>query len=288
MQVHPSTAKESAGLSSDPSVRLAEAPRGSGETGRVDSVRPVTKGIVITSPANGLRLGPDDPPIVLVEGEVQDATLSRVWLIANDRRIAVPVQSGRFRQALVIPDSTLHIHAEVDSDGAAYRTAPVTVHSTSSEFGIVMIEWPRGTGGLQVELTARWRSSPDRLDAPARTFPLRAVPWLNEGSTQAFYFRRPKPGVYSFVLHRRGSGVTGELIPTFYLPRETQLVRLVPKPIAIDNAGLLLLGRVLLPWGVLWEQDDWFTGRVEGVDAVTKFRLPEGVTWTEGRNGPPR
>lgn len=277
------------GLSSDPVVPIAEAPPASGGPGRVDPVaRPATKPIVITSPANGLRLAPDDPPIVVVEGEVEDTTLSRVWVVANDRRIAVPVQSGRFRQALVIPDSTLHIHAEVDTDGATtHRSAPVAVHSTSSgEFGIVMIEWPRASAGLQIDLTGRWRSSPDRLDAPVRTFPLRAVTWLNEGSTRAFYFRRPKPGVYSFVLHHRGSGVAGELIPTLYLPREGQLARLVSRPIATDNAGPLLLGRVLLPWGVLWEQDDWFTGRVESVDTVTKFRMPEGVTWTEGRSGP--
>lgn len=287
--VHPSPEKEITGLASDPVVRIAEAPPASGGTSQVDSVAtPATKRIVITSPANGLRLAPDDPPIVVVEGEVEDATVSRVWLIANDRRIAVPVQSGRFRQALVILDSALHIHAEVEADGGAHRTAPISVHSTSSsEFGIVMIEWPRGSGGRQVDVTARWRSSPDRLDAPARTFPLRPVTWLNEGSTQAFYFRRPKPGVYSFVLHQRGSGVTGELIQTLYLPREAQLARLVPKPIATDTTGPLLLGRVLLPWGVLWEQDDWFTGRVESVGTVTKFRMPEGVSWTEGRNGSP-
>lgn len=280
--------KEIAGPSSDPAVRIAEAPPPSGGPGRGDSVVwPRTRRIAITSPANGLRLAPDDPPIVVVEGEVEDASVSRVWLVANDRRIAVPVQSGRFRQALVIAGSTLHIHAEVDADGAtAHRTSTVAVHSTSSsEFGIVMIDWPRGHAGVQVDLTARWRSNPDRLDAPVRTFPLRAVTWLNEGSTQAFYFRRPKPGVYSFILRHRGSGPAGEIIATLYLPRAGQLAPLVSRPIVTESAGPLLLGRVLLPWGVIWEQDDWFTGRVESVDTVTKFRMPEGVIWTEGRHG---
>lgn len=267
---------------------IAEAPPAEGRPGRVDPVdSSAGKHIVITSPANGARLGPDDPPIVVVEGEVEDATLSSVWLVANDRRIAVPVRSGRFRQALVIPEATLQIHAEVDANGApAHRSPTVAVHSpSSSEFGLVMIEWARESAGLQLDLTARWRSSPDRLDAPARTFPLRAVTGLNEGSTRVFYFRRPKPGAYTFVLQHRGAGVAGAAIPTLYLPRNGRLTRLVPKPLAADTAGPLLLGRVLLPWGVLWEQDDWFTGRVESVDAVTKFRMPEGVTWTEGRNG---
>ena len=41
---------------------------------------------------------------------------------------------------------------------------------------------------------------------------------------------------------------------------------------------------VLLPQGILWEQDDWFTGRSESTDTVTKFRLPEGITWTERKS----
>jgi len=268
---------------------VAEAPPSGGGSGRVEPLsKPATTRITITSPANGLKLAPDDPPIVVVEGEVDDVTVPTVSLVANDLRIAVPVQSGRFRQALVVPDSTLRIHAEVPAQGAtAPRSSTVAVHSTSStEFGIVVIDWPEAGARLQVD--GSWRSSPERLDVPTRTFPLREVTGLNAGSTRAFYFRRPKPGVYSFVLRHPGAGAASELVPTLYLPRAGQLARLVVRPLAANNTGPLLLGKVLLPYGVLWEQDAWFTGRVESVDTITKFRLPEGVTWVERRAGFPR
>ena len=42
-----------------------------------------------------------------------------------------------------------------------------------------------------------------------------------------------------------------------------------------------IVAKVLLPQGILWEQDDWFSGRSESAETVTKFRLPEGITWTE-------
>jgi hypothetical protein len=36
-----------------------------------------------------------------------------------------------------------------------------------------------------------------------------------------------------------------------------------------------------MPHAILWDQEDWFSGRSESVDAVTKFRIPEGISWVE-------
>jgi hypothetical protein len=56
------------------------------------------------------------------------------------------------------------------------------------------------------------------------------------------------------------------------------------RPLRLSSDGnAVLQTRLLLPQGVWWEQDDWFTGRSEGAETITKFRLPEGVTWTERR-----
>jgi hypothetical protein len=268
---------------------LAEAPPTGAGPARVEPApKPAAIRIVITSPRDGLELAPEDPPIVIVEGEVDDATVPTVWLVANDVRISAPVRAGRFRRAVVMTDSTLRIHAEVPTAGGpTSRSSTVAVHSTSiTEFGIVLIDGPE-TAGVppQMNLMANWRPSPERLDDPQRTFPLRAVPGLNAGSTQAFYFRRPKPGVYAFVLSSRGSEGASAPVPTIYLPRAGHLVRLVGKPITGPAGSSLLVGRVLLPYVVLWEQDDWFTGRSESADTVTKFRVPEGVTWIERKVG---
>lgn len=267
---------------------FAEAPPAVAGPGRVaPAPNPAAIRIVITSPRDGLELAPDDPPIVVVEGEVDDVTVPTVWLMANDVRIAAPVRSGRFRRAVVMTDPTLRIHAEVPTPGGpTSRSSTVAVHSTSiTEFGIVLIDGPETAGAQpQRNIMGSWRSSPERLDESQRTFPLRAVPGLN-GSTQAFYFRRPKPGVYAFVLSSRGSEGAAAPVPTMYLPRAGHLVRLVGKPITGSAGNSSIVGRVLLPYAVLWEQDDWFTGRSESVDTVTKFRVPEGVTWIERKVG---
>jgi hypothetical protein len=36
-----------------------------------------------------------------------------------------------------------------------------------------------------------------------------------------------------------------------------------------------------MPQAVLWNQEEWFSGTSESVDTVTKFRIPEGITWVE-------
>jgi hypothetical protein len=45
-----------------------------------------------------------------------------------------------------------------------------------------------------------------------------------------------------------------------------------------------IVTKLLMPFGVLWDQNVWFTGRSEGADTVTKFRFPEGVSWTERKS----
>jgi hypothetical protein len=36
----------------------------------------------------------------------------------------------------------------------------------------------------------------------------------------------------------------------------------------------------MLPQAVLWDQDEWFTGRSESSDSITKFR-DDGTSWIE-------
>ena len=52
-------------------------------------------------------------------------------------------------------------------------------------------------------------------------------------------------------------------------------------PIGLGASGIA--ARILFPFGVEWNQSEWFTGRAEGSDTITQFRFPEGVGWTERR-----
>ncbi len=45
--------------------------------------------------------------------------------------------------------------------------------------------------------------------------------------------------------------------------------------------GSTEVARVLMPEGILWEDDSYFTGNMEDSDSVTKFHAGTGLMWKE-------
>jgi len=243
-------------------------------------------GIILTSPREGLQLTPDDPPVVVVEGEVEDASLSTVVLTANGLRIAVPVHAGRFRRALPILEPLVRLSVEAFVNGTTRRSSTVTVHSTAgAQFGVIVFDWPTAGDGPEVEVSAIWRATPERLDGPTQTAVMKTITGVDGRPGDAFYLRMPKPGVYAFVLRSRGAVATEAIRSTFYFPAAGAVAQRDLEPFSLSGGGRRVITRVLLPHGVFWDQDEWFSGRSEGVDTVMKFRFPEGISWVEGKAG---
>ena len=117
----------------------------------------------------------------------------------------------------------------------------------------------------------------DRLHGSAPPMPLRGLA-ANTGEAGAdfFYLRNVRPGVYTFVMTYR-AGAPPAVRPVVSVAGVSHSLQ----PVTLDGSGRAVVARVLLPQGVLWEQDDWFTGRSASGDTVTKFRFPEGVSWIE-------
>jgi hypothetical protein len=103
---------------------------------------------------------------------------------------------------------------------------------------------------------------------------------------EAFSFSTVKPGVYTFTVSTPNPVAGASVTPTLYLPENGTVRRHPLKPISLAGPGRSVLARVLLPEGVLWDRDDWFTGKSESVDTITKFRFPEGTTWVERQGDP--
>ena len=246
--------------------------------------RPSSKGIVLSSPPDGLTLGPDDPPVAVVEGEIDDKAAATVWIIANDRRISVAASGGRFRHILLLPDPLVHLWAETANGDAVHRSPGVTVRMAGSRppSGVLVMQWPVGTEESSVEVSATWRAHPERLDVPVQSMRLPAASKTAGGApSEVFYIRGLKPGVYTLIVRYRGSSALGDVRPTLYLPDQDHLTPRALKPVSLNGAGRKVLTKVLMPHAILWDQDDWFSGRSESVDAVTKFRIPEGISWVE-------
>jgi hypothetical protein len=244
-----------------------------------------SNGIALSSPADGLIITPDDPPVVVVEGSVDDSRTTTLWVVANDRRIPVRVSDGRFRKILPAVEPTLRVWAESSHAGEpGSRSQIVTVHATGARkpSAILVMEWPRESQDLDVQVSAFWRARPDNLDDVAQPIRLTAVSQPSStGPSDVFWLRNARPGVYSMVLRYRGLPPNVDVHPTLYVPDGHGLAARAIRPVRLGSSGKAVLARVLFPQGVLWEQDGWFSGSSESVDTVTKFRFPDGISWVE-------
>ncbi len=246
---------------------------------------PVASGIALTSPHEGLTLGPEDPPLIVVEGEVEDRSATEVWVVASDRRIPVAAREGRFRLVVPALEPATRVWAEARPNGGPLqRSRTVTVHAAPSRSGpaLLVMEGLPETAGAEVDVSAIWRGAPGSLEAPAVPVslkPLRTSPGAPRPA--AFSLGTIKPGVYTLALTVRTPVADASVRPTLYVAEDGAVKSRVLKPVSLAVAGRVVVARVLLPQGVLWDQDDWFTGKSESADAITKFRFPEGIAWAE-------
>lgn len=259
------------GLEAEDSITIDYAPRAA------------HGGISLSSPFDGLVLGPDDPPAVLAEGRVEDPAVSRVWLVANERAVAVPVRNGRFRHVVPVLGPLLRLWAESrPSDAAARRSDTVIVRAPDlGPTGLLLLDWADDASSARVEVGATWRNTPGRLDSPTAPVSLRVIPGASgSAAPKAVYLRNVKPGVYTFTVRLVPPASMTRVRPTIYFSSNGAVGQRALEAVPVDGKVRVVLARILLPQGILWDDDGW-TGRSESVDTITKFRLPDGITWAE-------
>jgi hypothetical protein len=236
--------------------------------------------ITITAPTDGLRLGPDDPPVVVVQGDVEDPSTTLVSLIVNGRRVRVPVADRRFHHVVPVLEPTVRLRAEGTTGDPPGQSSTITVHGAQSAAPalVLVLDGPMPASSF-VDVRATWRSSAARVDIPAFPVALKSVAPGPAMPSAVFYTRNLQSGVYTLALRPEpGAGLPA--VGTLYVLRDGQLsVRTLN--IAPVNGSRRVLARLLMPYGVLWDQEDWFTGRSQNAETVTKFRFPDGVSWIE-------
>jgi hypothetical protein len=237
---------------------------------------PIGGRITISSPRDGLRLGTDDAPVVVVEGEVHDPGATSVWLFANGLRVRAPVTEGRFRHVLPVLEKEVRLQAETSGSGdRLIRSQPVTVHAgTVTERAAVIV-----ADAPDVQVRATWRGTPTRVDVPVYPVNIKTVDPASGLPRGIFYVRSLREGVYTLSI-----GASSPLPESSVMYVRTEgavTAHSLTSPSAMFSR---IVTKLLMPFGVLWDQNGWFTGRSEGSDTITKFRFPEGVTWTERKS----
>ena len=233
--------------------------------------------LAITSPPDGHTQTFDDPPVVVVHGEVDDPSVSSVWLVAGERRFAVPVTAGHFRHPVPVLEPTVRVRVETPPiDNRSAASATVTVHAAATPTIALLLHWP-SDAVVPVEVAAAWRPRADRAEGSPQRVTLSVA--QQDKRLTIFYMRNPHPGVYTFVLSSP-AGAPQPVQPALHVPGAGTGLRAL-SPVTLNGSGRVLLARVLMPQGILWEQDDWFSGQSASGDTVTKFRFPDGISWTE-------
>jgi len=239
--------------------------------------------IRLTSPREGDTIDTGDPPFVIVEGEVRSPATTAVWVLVNDVRVLAAVRQGRFRRAVPVLEPVARVRVQAQNDDAVSETATIRAVAATTLAALIVVDRSSG-GGSAADVSGTWRSRAERVDVPVYPVVLRRFSDpRQEPDSEIIYVPDMKPGVYRFILRPPPGG--GESTrATLYLRRPGGLT---PHPLRAwsDGQNAVLQTRMLLPHGVMWDQDDWFTGRSEGPETITKFRIPEGITWTERRGG---
>jgi hypothetical protein len=236
------------------------------------------RGITITAPADGHRLGPEDPPVVIVQGDVEDPSPTAVSLVVNGRRVRVPVENRRFRHVVPVLEPTVRLRAEGTTGDPPEQSSTITVHGAPSAPALVLVLDGPALSSSSIDVRATWRSSAARLDIPTYPVALKSVASGPAMPSAVFYTRGLQSGVYTLALRPEVGGGLPEA-GTLYLLRDGQLSVRSLNPAV--NGPRRILARLLMPYGVLWDQEDWFTGRSQNGETVTKFRFPDGVSWIE-------
>ena len=173
----------------------------------------------------------------------------------------------------------LWIEAAAAAGEPPRKSPEITVVNTApGPVSVLAIESPV-KGGEQLQVTASWRPQADRFDGAVKGIPLRRFDAGGDVEPSTFfYMRHTRPGVFTFFI-RGGSenSITTRLYHLMNGQASVTNVRTVP--LGLGASGVA--ARLLFPFGVEWDQPDWFSGRSEGSGTVTKFRFPEGIGWTE-------
>jgi hypothetical protein len=128
-------------------------------------------------------------------------------------------------------------------------------------------------------MRATWRERADRLESQTLPVQVKTIAGSATGATDVYYVRGLRQGVYTFTLEAP-PGARAPVGATLYLPLVGEAgIRRVTS-LRPNTVGRVLVGKLLYPLGMLWDRDEWSSGRSESSDTITKFNM-DGVSWIE-------
>ncbi len=247
--------------------------------------------IRILRPADGAVFGSPDQDLIEVEGEVSEPGLSRLRIVFNEFAVPAAVRDGRFSVIVPAIAPEITIWAEAHGERGVLGSDSITVHRRpyKATRGYVLLHLPTPSRKVDARLWILQRAKPADPDNQGKVtshFPLGTPE--HERTSILFAFPSTQGGAYVMALdYRIPSGESVEKgWAVVFIPSPSGHRSLRLGPLEMTGKKRVTLARFLLPHGIYWEEDSWFTGTAEGAESLTKFRYSDGVSWTERKGEP--
>jgi hypothetical protein len=250
-----------------------------------------TSAIRIVRPADGTVFSAENQDVIEVEGEVSEQDIRQVWLTFNEFSIPVAVGSGRFKAVVPVVAPEMTISVEAHGPGGSHASDPVRIrrepYKPTKAYALLYL--PSVLRRVEARLWLAQRGNPADADSARQV--TSHVPASIPGSEQPsmlFVLPATRPGAYAVALDYRitlgdvvekGWGVV--IVPGADAYRSLRL-----GPFRLTGKGRAVLAKFILPHGIFWEEDYWFTAFAEGSGSFSKFRHADGVSWTEPKSEP--
>jgi hypothetical protein len=237
----------------------------------------ITSSISLTTPADGSIFNALESRSVEVSGRVTGSA-TRVILSLSGSRLVVGVKDGQFKATIKPGTEVNELTACPDSPGAPECRTRFSMKFLNKGDIVVILN---KSGGQKIRFKPGWRPHPLSGKGMDKNQPVQPEILVDEREGTASV-RAAVPGIYAFALEYECPKTVEAAVDVYLYPfdDETKKVRRFPG-IRLSGKGGCRVVRVLMPECVFWEDDGWFTGKIERSTSTTKVRQPEGILWKE-------
>lgn len=247
--------------------------------------------VEITSPRDGARIDITDNAVIDVVGSVDDPAVESATVTLNGYPLTIDVSGGVFQ-------SKVALSAGPNRLKVAMRNAGGLV-GESREITVIGVVVPRYD--IQVATTASKSCGPLKSDLRLGMHPLAQSYSPYKGSVDvpvvrgaeiaagdsvhgSLLIKSTERGVYGMTVSRttneKDAPCAIQAIVTLY---EHIPARKRTRTFEIHDleGSRWTVTKIMMPEGVFWDDNDYFSGEVEDGRMITKFRQPDGIVWKE-------
>ncbi len=245
----------------------------------------------IVRPQDGAVLDGPGQDVIEVEGEVSESGAVTARVVFNEFSIPVPVKNGRFSATVPAVAPEIAIRVEVQSGRIVLGSSTIRVFRRPFRpvRGYALLHVPSSARGVDGRLLLLHRVNPADPDDKKKLtshFPVGAEE--AERTSALFAFPATQGGAYMAGFEYRVP--PGESVEkgwaTLFIPSGGMYRSLRLGPFHLTGKGRVALAKFLVPQGIFWDEDSWFTGTAESAESLTKFRYSSSVSWTERKGEP--